>query len=66
MIVRIGDLDRAILYTDSTTRAFVLYHVSGLFIEGDGEVSSFSCHTVDFSISQNLYIGMPADLDQFR
>jgi hypothetical protein len=66
LIVRIGDLDRAILYADSTTRAFVLYYVSGLFIEGDLEVSWFSFYAVNFSIRQDLYIGMPADLDQFR
>jgi hypothetical protein len=65
LIVRIGDLDRAVLYTDGTTRAFVLYYVSGLFIEGDLEVACFPCHIVDFSIGQDLNVGMPADLDQF-
>ena len=65
MIVWIRDLDRAILYTGSTTRAFVLYNVSGLFIQGDLEVSCFPFYTLNFSISQDLYIGMPADLDQF-
>ena len=32
LIVWIRDLDRAVLYTGSTPRAFVLYNVSGLFI----------------------------------
>ena len=65
MIVWIWDLDRAVLYTGSTTRAFVLNNVSGLFIQGDLEVSGFPFYTVNFRIGQDLYIGMPADLDQF-
>ncbi len=65
MIVWIRDLDRAVLYTGRTTRAFVLYNVSGLFIQGDLEVSCFPFYTVNFSIGQDLYIRMPADLDQF-
>ena len=65
MIVWIRDLDRAVLYTGRTTRAFVLYNVSRLFIQGDLEVSCFPLYTVNFSIGQDLYVGMPADLDQF-
>jgi len=65
LIVRIGDLDRAVLDADGTTGAFVLYDVSGLFIEGDLEVSCFAFYTVNFSICQDLDVGMPADLDQF-
>ncbi len=65
MIVWIRDLDRAVLHTGSTTRAFVLYNVSGLFIQDDIEVSCFPFYTVNFSKGQDLYIGMPADLDQF-
>jgi hypothetical protein len=65
LIVWIRNIDRAVLYTGSTTRAFVLDNVSGLFVQGDLEVSCFPFDTVNFSISQDLYIGMPADLDQF-
>jgi hypothetical protein len=65
LIVWIRDLNRAVLYTGPTTRAFVFYNVSGFFIQGDLEVSCFPFYTVNFSIGQNLYIGMPADLDQF-
>ena len=65
MIVWIGDFDRAVLYTGSTTRAVVLYNVSGFFIQGDLEVSCFPFYTDDFGIRQDLYVGMPADLDQF-
>jgi hypothetical protein len=65
LIVWIRDLDRAVLYTGSTARAFVFYNVPGLFIQGDLEISCFPFYTVNFSIGQDLYIGMPADLDQF-
>ena len=65
MIVWIRDLNRAVLYTDPTTRAVVFYNVSWLFREGDLEVSCLPCYTVNFCICQNLYIGVPADLDQF-
>ena len=65
LIVGIRDLDRAVLDAGTTARAFVLDNVSGLFIQGDLEVSCFPFYTVNFSIGQDLYIGMPADLDQF-
>jgi hypothetical protein len=57
-------LDRAVLNTGSTTGAFVLYNVSGLFNKGYIEVSRLTFYTVNFSIGQDLYIGMPAYLDQ--
>jgi len=65
LIILIRVFDRAVLYTGSTTRAFVLYDISGLFDQRYLEVSYFPCYTVNFSISEDLYIGMPADLDQF-
>ncbi len=65
MIIWIRGHDRAVFYTGRTTRAVVLYNVSGLFIQGDLEVSCFPYDSVNFSIGQDLYIGMPADLDQF-
>jgi hypothetical protein len=65
LIKLIGVFDRTVFYTGSTTRAFVLYNISGLFNQCYLEVSCFSFYTVNFSIGQDLYIGMPADLDQF-
>jgi len=65
LIILIRVYDRAVFYTGSTTRAFVLYNVSGLFIQDDLEVACLPFDTVNFSIGQDLYIGMPADLDQF-
>ncbi|MBA7713778.1 hypothetical protein ES703_122788 [subsurface metagenome] len=57
--------DRAVFYTGSTTRAFVLYNVSGLLDQGYLKVSCFPFYTLNFSIGQDLDVGMPADLDQF-
>ncbi len=65
LIIWIRYRDRAVFYTGRTTRAFVLYNVSGLFSQVYLEVSCFPYYTVNFSIGQDLYIGMPADLDQF-
>jgi hypothetical protein len=59
------DLNGTVLYTGSATRAFVLYDISGLLNQGDLEVPCFSFYPVDFSIGEDLYVGMPADLDQF-
>ena len=65
LIKLIRVLDRAVFYAGSTTRAVVLYNISGLFNQGYLEVSCFSFYAFNFRIGQDLYIGMPADLDQF-
>jgi hypothetical protein len=65
LIIWIRDLNRAVLDADRTTRAFVLYNVSGLFIQPDREISCNSFDTVNFGIGQYFDIRMPADLDQF-
>jgi len=65
LIVRIRDLDRAVLDTGGAARAVFLDNVPGFFVQGDPEVSRFPFYTVYFSISQGLYVGVPADLDQF-
>ena len=65
LIKLIGVFDRAVLHAGRTTRAFALYNISGLFIQGDLEVSCLTFDTVNFRIRQDLYVGMPADLDQF-
>jgi hypothetical protein len=58
-------LDRAVFYTGRATPAFVLQNIPGLLSQGDPKVSCFSFYTVNFSIRQDFYIGVPADLDQF-
>jgi hypothetical protein len=56
---------RTIFYTGRTTRAFVFQNISGLFSQGYLEVSCFALYSVNFSVRQDLYVWMPADLDQF-
>jgi hypothetical protein len=51
LIKLIRVFDRAVFYTRRTTRAFALYNISGLFDQGDPEVSCFSFYTVNFSIA---------------
>ena len=65
LIKWIGDLDRAVFYTGSTTCAFVLDNISRLFNQGDLKIPFFSCYTVNLGIGQDLYVWVPADLDQF-
>jgi hypothetical protein len=65
LIKLIRVFDRAVFYTGRTTRAFALNNISGLFNQGYLEVSCFPYDTVNFSIRQDLYVGIPADLDQF-
>jgi len=65
LIVGIRDFDRAVLDAGTAARAFVLYNVSGLFIQGNPEISCIPFDPVNFSIRQYFYVWMPADLDQF-
>jgi hypothetical protein len=65
LIELIRVFDRAVFYTGRTTPAFVLQNISGLSNQGYPEVSCFSFYTVNVSIRQDFYVGMPADLDQF-
>ena len=65
LIELIRILHRAVFDTGRTPRAFVLDNVSRLLDQGYIEVSCFPFYTANFSKCQNLYIRMPADLDQF-
>ena len=56
---------RAVFYTGRTPRASILDNVSGLFCQGDLKVPGDPFDTVDFGKGENLYVWMPADLDQF-
>ena len=66
LIKLIRVFDWAVFYTGRTARAFVLYNVPRLFDQVCLKRACFSFYTVNFSIGQDLYVGMPADLDQFR
>jgi len=65
LIILIRVLDRAVFYTGRTTSAIVFYNVSGFLDQGYLKGSCFPFYTVNFSIGQDLDVGMPADLDQF-
>jgi len=65
LIELIRVLDRAVFYTGRTTPAFVLQNIPGLLGQSYLEVSCFAIYTVNVSIGQDFYVGMPADLDQF-
>ena len=65
LIESIRIFHRAVLYTGRTTRAFLLNNVSGLLGQGYLEISRLAFYTVNFGKCQNLYVWMPADLDQF-
>jgi hypothetical protein len=59
-------LNRAIFYACRTARAFFLDDVSGFLGQGDREIACLSLDTVNFGKCENLYVRVPADLDQFR
>jgi hypothetical protein len=65
LIELIRVFDRAVFYTGRATPASVLQDVPGLSSQGYPKVSCFSFYTVNVSIRQDFYVGMPADLDQF-
>jgi len=65
LIKRVRVCDRTVFDTGRTTRAFALDNISGLLDQGYLEVSGFSFDAVNVSIGQDLYVGVPADLDQF-
>jgi hypothetical protein len=54
----------AIFYTGSATRTFILKNIPWLFSQGYLEVFRIPFYTVNFSVGEDLYIWMPADLDQ--
>ena len=57
-------LDGAVLYTGRTSRTLVFQNIPGLSDEGNLEVPCYPFYTVNLSIGQDFYVGMPADLDQ--
>ena len=57
--------NRAVFYTGSTTRTFALINIAGPFSQCYLKIPRFTFYTVNFGIGKYLYIGMPADLDQF-
>ena len=64
LIILVRIFGGAIFYTRGTTRAFVLKNIPRLFGQAYLKVSYLPFYTVDFSIGEDLNIGVPADLDQ--
>ena len=46
--------------------AFILNDIAGLLFQGDFEIALLTFNRFNFRKRQNLYVWMPADLDQFR
>ncbi len=65
LIILVRIFGGAIFYTCGATRAFILKNIPWLFSQGYLKVSYLPFYTVDFSIGEDLYIWVPADLDQF-
>jgi hypothetical protein len=65
LIKLIRVFDGTVFYAGRATRAFALKNISRLFSQRYSEVSFFSLYTVNFGVGEDLYIRMPADLDQF-
>ena len=66
LIVLIRIFDRAVFHTGSTTRAFIFFDIPGFPVQCYLKVTCFTFYLVNFSIGEDFYVWMPADLDQFR
>jgi len=64
LIILIRVLDRTIFHTGRTTGAFVLKNIPWPLGQGYLEASYLAFDTVNFSVGEDLYIWVPADLDQ--
>jgi hypothetical protein len=65
LIKHIRAFNRAVFDTGRTSRASVLDNVSGFLGQGDLKIPCFALYAVNFRMGKNLYVWMPADLDQF-
>jgi hypothetical protein len=66
LIILIRVFDGAVFYTDGTTRAFVLQDIPWFFNQRDVKIPCLPLYAVNLGIREDLYVGMPADLDQLR
>ena len=49
----------------SAASALGWINVAGIFCDGDGKISWFTFNGFNFTVSDQIDIRMPADLDQF-
>jgi len=66
LIILVWILDRTVFNTCCTACAFILFYISRFFNECYKKITYLTLYLMDLSIGENLYIWMPADLDQFR
>jgi hypothetical protein len=64
LIKLIRVFDGTVFNTRCTTRTLILQDIPWFLRKGYFEVSYFSLDTLNFCIGENLYVWMPADLDQ--
>ena len=64
LVILVRVFCRTIFYTGRTARAFILKYIPGLFCQCYIKVPCFPFYALNFSEGVDLYVGMPADLDQ--
>jgi hypothetical protein len=62
--VRVGN--RAIFDAGSAAAAFIFPDIPGFLDEPDFEVPRLTLDRLDLGMGEDLYVFLPADLDQFR
>jgi hypothetical protein len=66
LVIGILHLSGTLLSAQAAGNALVHIHVSGGLPQGYGEVTLFSLDPDELGEGEQLYVDMPADLDQFR
>jgi hypothetical protein len=59
-------LNRAVFYTGGASCALVFNNISGAGFQSHLKITFLSFYGINFCKCKNLYVWMPADLDQFR
>jgi hypothetical protein len=65
LIVKTGKTDRANFGTISAPRTFVRIDISRTFVQGDLKIAGFAGYFFNLGDGVELYVNVPADLDQF-
>jgi hypothetical protein len=65
LIKLIRIFNRTIFRAGCTTRAIILNNVPRFLRQGNIKVTCSTFYAVNFRVGKNLYVRMPADLDQF-
>jgi len=66
LIERIRVFHGTIFNAGGTAGTLILDNIPGLFFQGDLEITNCSFQAGHFCVCQDFYVGVPADLDQFR